>query len=135
MTPELAALAALVLVHVGTIIAAQRALTRDVGPLGNLGPRDGVDDRLSPVTLRLRRASANFTENLGPFVIAVLVVVLTGHGSVLSAVLAWTYVAARVAYVPAYALGWTPWRSVIWSVGLLATLGLLALGVTGVQLP
>jgi uncharacterized MAPEG superfamily protein len=34
---------------------------------------------------------------------------------------AWAYLAARVAYVPAYAFGLTPWRSVIWAGGLIAT--------------
>ncbi len=32
---------------------------------------------------------------------------------------------ARVLYVPAYAFGWVPWRSLIWAVGLVATLLLL----------
>jgi uncharacterized MAPEG superfamily protein len=32
---------------------------------------------------------------------------------------------ARVAYVPAYAFGLSPWRSLIWMVGLFATLTLL----------
>lgn len=29
--------------------------------------------------------------------------------------------AARILFVPAYAFGWQPWRSLIWSVGFLAT--------------
>ena len=35
------------------------------------------------------------------------------------------YLAARIAYVPAYALGLRPWRSAIWGVGFFATLTLL----------
>ena len=35
------------------------------------------------------------------------------------------YLAARILYIPAYALGWSPWRSLIWSVGLLATIVML----------
>lgn len=129
MTPELAALSATAFVHFATIFTAQRFLTRDVGREGNAGTREGLDEQLSPVSLRLRRATANFTENVGPFIIAVLVVVLADKTSALTAALAWLYVAARVLYVPAYALAWVPWRTLIWGVGFLATLGLLVLGL------
>lgn len=129
MSPELAALSAVALVHFATIFVAQRFLTRDIGRDGNAGTRENLDDRLSPISLRLRRATANFTENVGPFIIAVLVVVLAGKTSTWTAALAWAYVAARVLYVPAYALAWVPWRSVIWFVGFVATLALLVLGL------
>lgn len=129
MTPELAALTAAAVVHFATIFAAQRALERDVGHDANLGTREGVEDRLSRRTQRLRRASTNFTENLGPFIIAVVVVVLAGKTSALTATLAWVFVAARALYVPAYALGWVPWRSFIWFAGFLATAALLVMGV------
>lgn len=129
MSPELAALSAVALVHFATIFVAQRFLTRDIGRDGNAGTRENLDDRLSPISLRLRRATANFTENVGPFIIAVLVVVLAGKTSIWTAALAWAYVAARVLYVPAYALAWVPWRSVIWFAGFVATLALLVLGL------
>lgn len=129
MTPELAALAAAALVHFATVLVAQHFLTRDVGPEGNMGTREGIEERLSPVTLRLRRATANFTENVGPFIIAILVVTLAQKTSPLTAALAWAFVAARVLYVPAYALAWVPWRSLIFSVGALATLALLLIGL------
>ena len=128
LTPELAALTAAAVVQFATVIAAQRALERDVGHDANLGTREGVEDRLSPRTQRLRRASANFTENIGPFIIAVVVVVLADKTSALTAVLAWGFVAARVLYVPAYALEWVPGRSLIWLAGMLCTAGLLVLG-------
>ncbi|MCA0202712.1 MAG: MAPEG family protein [Proteobacteria bacterium] len=129
MSAELAALSAVALVHFATIFVAQRFLTRDIGRDGNAGTRENLDDRLSPISLRLRRANANFTENVGPFIIAVLVVVLAGKTSTLTAALAWVYVAVRILYVPAYALAWVPWRSVIWFAGFLATLALLVLGL------
>lgn len=129
MTPELAALSTLALVHFATIFVAQRYLTRDIGRDGNMGTRENLDAQLAPITLRLRRASANFTENVGPFIIAVAVVVLAQKTSTATALLAWAYVAARILYVPAYALGWQPWRSLIWMVGAIATLALLILGL------
>lgn len=129
MPTELAALSVLALVHFVTVMVAQRFLTRDIGRDGNMGTREGMEDRLSPVTLRLRRATANFTENLGPFIIAVVVVVMADKTSGLTAALAWGYVAARILYVPAYAQAWVPGRSLIWMAGFLCTLGLLALGL------
>lgn len=128
MTPELAALSATALLHIVTVFVAQRFLTRDIGRAGNWGTREDLDAQLSPLTLRLRRATANFVENIGPFIIAVAVVVLAGKTSTLTAALAWGFVAARALYVPAYALAWVPWRSLIWLLGALCTLGLLVLG-------
>lgn len=128
MTPELAALSALGFLHFVTIFVSQRFLTRDIGRDGNMGTRENLEAQLSPLTLRLRRATANFVENIGPFLIAIVVVVLAGKTSTLTAALAWVFVVARVLYVPAYALQWVPWRSLIWLVGALSTLGLLGIG-------
>lgn len=128
MTPELAALSATAFLHFATIFLAQRFLTRDIGRAGNMGTRENLEAQLSPLTLRLRRATANFVENIAPFVIAVVVVVLAGKTSTLTAALAWGFVAARALYVPAYALSWVPGRSLIWLAGTLCTLGLLLLG-------
>ena len=44
----------------------------------------------------------------------------------LSAACAWTYLGARILYVPAYYFGLSPWRSIIWLVGFLATMAMLA---------
>jgi len=38
---------------------------------------------------------------------------------------AFTYLGARILYVPAYVLGLAPWRSLIWFVGLAATVAML----------
>ena len=37
--------------------------------------------------------------------------------------------AARVLYVPAYAFGWSPWRSLIWAVGFIATLTMIVVSL------
>ncbi|GAB1364532.1 MAPEG family protein [Rhodobacter sp.] len=129
MTPELAALSALAFVHFATVFLAQHFLTRDIGRDGNMGTRENMEAQLSETTLRLRRATANFVENVGPFIIAVVVVVLAGKTSTLTAILAWVYVAARMLYVPAYALAWVPGRSLIWVAGAAATLALLIIGL------
>lgn len=124
MTATLAALAATVLIHLTAVFWSQRLLEQDVGRAGNLQPRDGGLD-LSPRTQRLRRALANHTENIGPFIIAVLLVHLTGSSGLFSAACAWLFVIVRALYLPAYANGWVPWRSYLYMAGLLATLALL----------
>ena len=74
---------------------------------------------------RLQRAMTNHFEALILFGAAVLVTVAAEGSGSYTAVCAWIYLAARVLYVPAYALGLVPWRSVIWAVGFLATLAML----------
>ena len=46
---------------------------------------------------------------------------LSGAASGLTAACAWVYLGARILYVPAYAFGWSPWRSLIFGVGATAT--------------
>ncbi|MFT3974736.1 MAG: MAPEG family protein [Amaricoccus sp.] len=121
MTPELTVLALAALLQSVQIAFAGAAMSRDAGPAYNAGPRD-IEAQLSPLTGRLRRAVANHFEALAFFTIAVVVVTLSASASGLTAACAWIYLAARVLYVPAYAFGWTPWRSVIFGIGFTATL-------------
>ncbi len=124
MTPELTALAL-----AGLLQGVQFALmaipaNRELGPKATLSPRDGADlaSGMSTRTARLKRALENHFEGLILFTLAVVVVTAGAGSSPLTAVCAWVYLLARIAYVPAYAFGWVPWRSVIWSVGWLATM-------------
>lgn len=70
---------------------------------------------------RLKRALENHFEGLILFTIAVLVVVLGEASSPLTENCAWVYLWARILYVPAYAWGVFLVRSLIWSVGFIAT--------------
>lgn len=124
MTPELAALAATAFIHLAAVGWSQKCLTDDIGTKGNAAPRDG-DLNLSTRTNRLRRALSNHTENIGPFIIAVILVELTDSNGLLTAIAAWVFVAARALYLPAYAFGWVPWRSLIYTVGLIATFAMI----------
>ncbi len=121
MTTELTVLALAALWQAVQIGLAGAAMNRERGLVWNAGPRD-TQPEFGKLTGRLRRAVANHFEGLALFTIAVLVVVLGGAASGLTAACAWIYLAARVLYVPAYAFGWTPWRSAIWAVGFAATL-------------
>ena len=81
------------------------------------------DEQLRPtgVAGRLQRALDNHFEGLILFTIAVLVVVLGEAGNRVTEYCAWTYLWARILYVPAYASGVYLVRSLIWSVGFAAT--------------
>lgn len=83
----------------------------------------------SGVAGRLYRALNNHTENLVLFAIAVLVVVLGEASTDLTRAAAWTYLGARVLYVPAYAAGVFLLRSLVFAAGWLATLAMLAVAL------
>lgn len=121
---ELTVLALAALLQAVQIGLAGAAMNRDTGSRWNAGPRD-TQPELSALTGRLRRAAQNHFEGLIFFTIAVVLVTLGDAGTGLTAACAWVYLAARILYVPAYAWGWTPWRSVIWGVGFLATLTMI----------
>ena len=126
MTPELTALTLAALLQVGQFVLFAIPANVELTPDYTSGPRDLPPKRqMSKVTARLQRALGNHFEGLILFTIAVVVVTLSNQSSGLTAACGWAYLAARVLYVPAYAFGWSPWRSLIWSVGLLATIVML----------
>ena len=126
MTPELTALTLAALLQVVQYFLFAIPANRELGMGYTSSARDKPPSRqMSPVTGRLQRAMNNHFEVLILFTIAVLVVTLGQQSTGVTQAAAWVYLAARIAYVPAYALGLRPWRSAIWFVGFLATLTLL----------
>ncbi len=129
-----------VLALAGLLQAAQYVLMAvpanlELGPGRTLSPRDPARlgkplmEQVSPVTGRLHRALTNHFEGLVFFTLAVVALALTGEGNHFTLACAWTYLAARVLYVPAYALGLVPWRSLVWAVGWLATVAMILAAV------
>jgi uncharacterized MAPEG superfamily protein len=126
MTPELTALTLSALLQMVQFVLYALPANLELGTRYTMSPRDKPMPRpLSTLTGRLQRAMNNHFEGLILFAIAVAVVTLAGKTSAFTAACAWTFLAARILYVPAYALGLVPWRSVIWAVGWFATLFLL----------
>ena len=76
-------------------------------------------------TARLYRAMNNHFESLILFAIATLVVTFADRASGVTAAASGLYLVARLLYIPAYAFGWVPWRSLFWALGLVAILTLL----------
>ncbi len=125
MNPELTVLTLAALLQVAQFVIFAVPANRELG----VGYTSSARDRppsvpLSPVTSRLQRAMNNHFEGLILFTIAVVVVV-GQQSSAVTQTAAWVYLAARVIYIPAYALGWRPWRSLIWGVGFFATVVML----------
>ena len=126
MTPELTALAlAGLLQAVQFTLFAVRA-NLELGVVYTSSPRDRPPLRqMSTLTGRLQRALNNHFEGLILFTLAVVVVTLGNQSTPVTQTAAWTYLGARVLYIPAYAFGWHPWRSAIWAVGFFATLTMI----------
>ena len=127
MTPELTVLALAGLLQAAQFVLMSVPVNREVGHHRTLAPRDNDDLKrdLSPRTGRLVRALNNHFEALILFTLAVTVVTLSNQSTPFTAACAWTYLIARVLYVPAYAFGLVPWRSLIWAVGFLATVAMI----------
>ncbi|MEO0486227.1 MAG: MAPEG family protein [Pseudomonadota bacterium] len=131
MTPELTALTLAALLQMATFIALAIPANIELGSGKTTSPRDKdrmpepLQDMVSPKIARLFRAFNNHTEWLILFAIAALTIHVTGQSTPFTAACAYTYLAARVAYVPAYYFGLSPWRSYIWFVGFLATAAML----------
>ncbi|KJS44572.1 MAG: membrane protein [Roseovarius sp. BRH_c41] len=130
MTPELTALTLAALLQAVQFVLYAIPANLELGPGYTMSARDRESSRqLSPKTARLGRALSNHFEGLILFTIAVVVVTLGAQSSPLTAACAYTYLAARVAYIPAYYFGLRPWRSLIWAVGFGATLLMLLAGL------
>lgn len=131
MTPELTALALAGLVQAVQFTLFAVPANVELGTAYTSGPRDTPPSRpLSILTGRLQRALNNHFEALALFTLAVTVVTLGNQSTQITQTAAWAYLAARILYIPAYALGWRPWRSAIWAVGFFATITMLIAALT-----
>ncbi|RRH75867.1 MAPEG family protein [Falsigemmobacter faecalis] len=128
MTPELTVLALGAILQMVQIAIAGAVMNKDVGRDWNTGARDREPD-FSPLTGRLRRAVNNMFESLALFTIAVLVITLSEQSSGVTEVAAWIWLLARLLYFPAYGLGLSPWRSIVWAIGTIATLVILGVSL------
>lgn len=121
MTTELTVLTYAALLQILQFILFSIAANLQIGPKRAMGPRD------QPITLtgkagRLQRAMNNHFEALILFTIAVVLVTLGDKANGFTGNCAWVYLIARILYIPAYYFGLSPWRSVIWFIGLIATI-------------
>ncbi len=131
MTPELTALTLAALLQCVQFALMAIPANMELGTSKTASPRDAdrlgkpLIEQMSTGTARLARAMNNHFEALILFGIAIAVISLADKTNAFTTTCAWTYLAARVLYIPAYYFGWTPWRSAIWFIGFLATIAIL----------
>jgi uncharacterized MAPEG superfamily protein len=131
MSTELTVLTLAALLQVVQFLLMSVPTNLELGQGKTMGARDPdrlgkpIVEQVSPTTGRLIRAMNNHFEALILFTIAVLVIELSGQSNTLTKLCAHTYLIARIFYIPAYAQGLTPWRSIIWAIGFLATVVML----------
>lgn len=124
MTVELTVLVYAALLQVLHFCAYSVAANMQIGPKAAFGPRDKKIE-MHGTAGRLQRALNNHFEALILFTIACVVLSVSGQSTPFTQTCAWVYLAARIAYVPAYVFGLSPWRSLIWFAGLVATILML----------
>jgi uncharacterized MAPEG superfamily protein len=105
----------LAMVQVGLTAACKR---RQDGTQWAVGTRDNEHPGYTGVAPRMVRAQANLYESLPIFIGAVLLVHITGHEGALATWGAAIFFWARLAFIPAYAYGLVPWRTLVWFAGV-----------------
>lgn len=126
MTPELTVLTLAAILQIVQFALYAVPANKELGMGYTMSSRDTAPTRqISEQTARLGRAFDNHFQGLILFTIAVGVIEMSGQNSGFTALCAWVYLAARTAYIPAYAKGLSPARSYIWFAGLLATFFML----------
>ncbi len=129
MPPELTILALAALLQFAQLAITVVLSDLQTGLAYGAGPRDQPRP-LTGLAGRMDRALANHSQALLLFAIAVLVLIHSGGSSPLTTTAAWIYLAARIAYVPAYGAGIPLLRSLIWAIGQAATLTILITAIT-----
>jgi uncharacterized MAPEG superfamily protein len=97
---------------------------KQLGPEWTMGARDEPRE-ITGLAGRLKRAFNNQLEGMLLYAVAAVSVTLLGASSPFTQTCAILYIGARVVYIPLYAFGVPLWRSVVWSVGFIATLAML----------
>jgi uncharacterized MAPEG superfamily protein len=125
MTIELTVLAwgcVLAFVHIFFAVAVK---TRQYGTKWNMGARDEELPPPNPLVGRLARAQSNFFETFPIAAAAILIATLsgrTGHASQVGAII---WLAARIAYLPLYAVGVPVVRTLAFAVSVVGIVGIL----------
>lgn len=122
MTTELIVLAwgcILAFVHV---FAAVRVKTRQYGTRWNMSARDEALPPPEPIVGRLARAQANFFETFPIAAAAILIVSIAGIEDRWTAIGALVWLAARIVYLPVYALGIPRLRTIIFLASIIGIL-------------
>lgn len=125
MSTELTLAVWMLIVALIQILLPAMFRNRETGLDYNAGPRDEAGPPVGIITGRLRRAQSNLFETLPLFLAAVIIAHISNLESSLTYAGAWLYVAGRVLYIPAYAIG-TPYiRSLFWAISVVGLMMIL----------
>ncbi len=113
-----------ILLFVYIMVEGQSA-TRERGLDWNAGPRDGNAKPLGPIAGRASRALRNFQETYPAFIALALALTVSGRTGGLGEVGTWTWLVARIVYLPLYLLGIPYLRSLCWTVSILGLILML----------
>ncbi|MEO1794025.1 MAG: MAPEG family protein [Pseudomonadota bacterium] len=116
MPAELTQILIAVVLVAGHFVPFAVIANRDLGTDYTTGPRDAPMTGLSNIGGRLQRAYQNYLESLPWFIAVMLVAHLTERADSFVIIAGWTYLAARIAYVPAYVSSTGYLRSAVWMV-------------------
>jgi uncharacterized MAPEG superfamily protein len=122
MTTELHILAWALVLALIQVLLPSVIRSRETGLGHNGGPRDEPGPPVGKLTGRLMRAQSNLFETLPVFAIAILIAHLAGREGTLTLWGAWSYITARVVYLPLYAAGVPFLRSLVWLISLFGIL-------------
>ena len=100
------------------IMLAASARNKETGNAYNASPRDRPGPPVGVITGRLQRAQRNLFETLPLFAAAILIAALAQREGALTYFGAWTYLLARLVYLPLYAAGIPYIRSIVWLLSL-----------------
>lgn len=118
MATELIVLAWGCVLGIVHIFAAVRVKTRQYGTKWNMGARDEALPSPEPIVGRLARAQANFFETFPIVAVAILIVTVAGRTSQWTEIGAIVWLAARVVYLPLYAMGVPVVRTMVFGVSV-----------------
>jgi uncharacterized MAPEG superfamily protein len=125
MTPALNYLALTLVLAIVQVVIAAVAKRRQDGTQWAMGSRDVEHPGYTGVAARMVRAQANLYESLPIFIGAVLLAHVTGHAGALATWGAAIFFWARLAFIPAYAYGLVPWRTLVWFAGVVGLVMIL----------
>ncbi|CAD7042621.1 membrane protein [Pseudorhizobium endolithicum] len=100
--------------------------TRELGSAWNAGPRDEERQPKNAAAGRARRASSNYQETYPAFIGLLLGLAFFGDPSGVGVAGAWTWLIARIVYIPLYLAGIPYIRSLAWLVSIVGLVVMMA---------
>jgi len=126
LSSEFTMLALAMVLYFVHLFAAIHTITAERGSAWNVGARDETPPLKGKLAGRLDRAFQNYKETFVVFAAAVIACAVAGRHNGWTVWGAELYLAARIVYLPLYALGIPVLRTLVWLVGTIGIALLIA---------